>query len=140
MRIEIASPPWIARGVALLGALLVLSALPPIAVARHLGEKIASERSRRGNNPITLAVGNAERPTKLHARVTSKPQGRVIGRYSVDCVEDSRSESRRGRFAGRTRLTKRLRLPFRGAGSCQVGAVVQLQGRGRVRLELFAKT
>jgi hypothetical protein len=109
-----------------------------VSVARDLGKKI-DNGTARGDFAVASASGNVDEPRKLLMRVRSRPPQEADANWAVTCSRKFGAGSKDGRFAGRTPIVKRLRMPYSKPDGCTVSGVAQLEEGGRVQVTLYAK-
>jgi hypothetical protein len=125
------------RTIAALAVLVILVAAG--AAAAGLGERFA-HGSDRGDFPLAFASGRTSHPHTIHTKITTRPRHvQIQGKYKTDCIKGTDRGTRGNRFHGRTPLKKKLRLRFTNPDACEAGVLAGIDGRGRIKVELFAK-
>jgi hypothetical protein len=110
-----------------------------IAVASSLGHLFAHGQDR-GPNPVASAYGETQKPHVIYAKITTIPSDQTVGaKYSTNCAKGKRGGSRGNKFAGRTPLTKKLRLRFSDPDVCDVSLLAAMKADGTLKVELYAK-
>lgn len=91
-----------------------------------------------GDFAICVASGSVNRPKALYVHVSSVPSQRVSGAWDVVCSKGLGAGSKSGSFSGRTRLRRKLRMPYARPDSCTVSADAQLSHGGRIHVWITA--
>lgn len=118
----------------------VLVAASAAGAVKVPGAKFGKPAKASGEFAIAQASGTTRDPSKIFAKVTSKPRQQVSGAYSVVCSKGFGAGTKSGSIKGRTPLVRRLRLPMGNPDSCTAAANAQLQdGGGTVRVRLYRK-
>lgn len=110
-----------------------LVATPAVADARIIGSATA-----RGDYAIALASGSANDPASIYVRVKSRPRQRVSVFWNMICSRGFGAGSKDGDFKARTTVKRKLRMPMRNPDDCTVSASGQLDGSGRIKVQLLA--
>jgi hypothetical protein len=110
---------------------VVLAMYPCLAAARTIGHA-----SARGDYAAAVASGNISHPHVIKVIVRSRPHQRVSVNWSMTCSKGSGAGSKSGDFHARTRVKRRLRMPYRRPDDCSVAASAQLDRGGRLRVKL----
>lgn len=132
------SPAGRRAGLAAVTIFAVLATAATATADPGLGQRIDSD-SARGESAMASVAASADQPREIVARVTASPRQRVVLSYTVTCATDGHGPSIRGSVSGRAPLEETLPLPKSNPSRCSVGAQVQLDDGGRVKVELYAK-
>jgi hypothetical protein len=121
-------------------AVLSLTAAASVEALKVPGSKFGKTGKASGEFAIAQASGSVNNPSKVFAKVTSKPSQRVSGAFSIVCSKGFGAGSKNGSINGVTPLARRIPFPMRRPNSCSVAANAQLQdGGGTVIVKLYAK-
>jgi hypothetical protein len=99
--------------------------------ARRIGSATA-----RGDYATATASGSIKRPSVIRVIVNSRPHQRAFVAWSMTCSKGSGAGSKDGDFRARTRIKRRLRMPYRRPGDCSVAASAQLDEGGFLKVTL----
>jgi hypothetical protein len=95
----------------------------------------------KGGEPLAYASGKAIAPTKLFARVTSKPKGRIDVDYDTNCSKDAKGKIRQVVISKKSPFKLQLKKGFKRPDECLVdvlAAYTDGNASGTIRVELTA--
>lgn len=87
---------------------------------------------------MALASGSATNPSSLYVKVSATPRQNVSVYWSMVCSKGFGAGSKDGDFTARTTVKRKMRMPMRNPDDCTVSASGQLDGSGRIKVQLFA--
>jgi hypothetical protein len=119
------------------GAIVATTALLAVPAAAYASHKIGS-KSGEGDFAIAIASGQANHPSRLSVKITSKPAQHVTGNWTVICSKGTSAGSKSGELAGTGTFTRRLKMNTRNPDSCTVSAAGSLDRGGKIRVTLLA--
>ncbi len=96
----------------------------------------------KGGSPLAYASGKAVAPSKLYARVTSKPKGRIDLDYDTNCSKDAKNKVRLIELSKKSPFRLQLKKGFKRPDECLVDALAAYDDgniSGTIRIELTAK-
>jgi hypothetical protein len=125
-------------------AVLALITAAAVTVVETVGAtqtalRVIGRKSASGDFAIALAGGRAKKPTALYMRVLARPNQRVDANWTMVCGKGFGAGSKSGRFAYRTPVTRRLRMPMTRPDDCTVSGSAQLKRSGRVTVLLLTQ-
>ena len=126
----------------LLGVLVVVVMLLNATPASARTIEVDRGRARAsGGFASASASGTVDDPKALIIKVTSRPtHQRVRVLWNVFCGRGSVSAARAGDFTMRTRIRKKLNMPYADPDYCTFAATISLSdGRGRITVILQAR-
>jgi hypothetical protein len=131
------SPLFLHIGPARAMALAVVATVLVVPAVAYASHKIGS-KSGEGDFAIAIASGQANHPSKLSVKITSKPAQRVTGNWTVICSKGTSAGSKSGELAGVGTFTRNLKMSTRHPDTCTVSAAGSLDHGGKIRVTLLA--
>ena len=124
--------------IGVLVAVMLLNATP--ASARTIEIDRARARSS-GGFASAQAQGSVDDPKALIVEVISRPTNQPVRvLWNVFCGRGSEADARAGEFNVRTKVRKKLRMPYADPDGCSFAATVALiDGTGRITVILLAR-
>lgn len=96
----------------------------------------------KGGEPLAYASGRAIAPTKLFARVTSKPKARIDVDYDTNCSKDAKGKVRQVILSKKSPFRLQLKKGFKRPDECLVDVLAAFDDgnrSGTIKVELTAK-
>jgi len=118
-------------------ALFAILAAMIITAGTYAATRVIGRASASGDYAIALADGQATKPRAILIRVLARPNQSVSGNWTMVCSKGFGAGSKSGRFAARTPLTRRLRMPMSRPDDCSVSGSAQLKRSGRITVLLL---
>jgi hypothetical protein len=122
----------------------LLAALTAVIVASAATAAFAvflDKGTDKGGDPLAYASGKAVAPSKLFARVTAKPKGRIDIDYDTNCSSNAKGKIRQLRLSKKAPFRLQLKKGFKHPDECLVDVLAGYEDgamSGTIRIELTA--
>jgi len=104
-------------------------------------ERVFAQKQSSGGFATVKVSGTALRPATLRVRVTSVPRQNVLLTYNVICFRNGKSVRALKQFPPTMSPTTRsVALTMTRPAKCTLGATGQLEGEGRITVQLLSRT